>query len=60
MTNSPLPEDDNIDHNIQIDQIIEDKLFDNRYAFREHMTDGLQFDMEMLPYLEMPIDPRDE
>jgi hypothetical protein len=54
MNNSPLPEDDNIDHNIKIDEIIEDKLFDNRYAFREHMTEDdflSQYNFEMRPYI---------
>jgi hypothetical protein len=48
---TPFPKDDDRDFNPEIDQIIEDKLFDNRYAFQEHMTEEDQYNFEMRPYL---------
>jgi hypothetical protein len=51
---TPFPKDDDRDFNPEIDQIIEDKLFDNRYAFREHMTEDdflSQYNFEMRPYI---------
>jgi hypothetical protein len=53
MTPLPQEEDDNYDPNVDIDKIIEDKLFDNRYSFQEHMTDEErhQYNFEMRPSL---------
>jgi hypothetical protein len=48
---TPLPEDDNIDHNIKIDEIIEDKLFDRRYVFGMPLEEDYQYSFEMRPYI---------
>jgi hypothetical protein len=53
---TPFPKDDDRDFNPEIDQIIEDKLFDNRYAFQNHMTEEDQFNFEMRPYIYPDVD----
>jgi hypothetical protein len=49
---TPFPKDDDRDFNPEIDQIIEDKLFDNRYVFGIPVDDEMyQYNFEMRPYI---------
>ena len=41
--------DDNYDPNVEIDRIIEERLFDEKFSNRE--LDEMQYNFEMRPYI---------
>jgi hypothetical protein len=47
------------DDNVRIDAIIEEKLFDEQFAFRNYDEDDYQYNYEMMPYLSPDDNPDD-